>query len=95
MIYIYFVGFYDDKRIKFISEDLTEFKNYVVSDYVAFHAPDSKQKWDDTPSQVQIWDKEDKCFKLFKGDEGRRASCIYLDDAITFEEFIQLIERIR
>lgn len=70
MTYIYFTGEYEDINIKFISEDLSEFKKYVLIDHMQYYMSDNKdwRSYFDRPAYIQIWDKENKCFKTFEED---------------------------
>lgn len=88
MIYIYFVGEYEDIEIKFISEDLSEFKQYVARNYVDYYYGPGKKSYLDIPTVIQIWDKENKCLKEFSN------GCVnlYIGDVKTLEELISVLE---
>ena len=89
MIYIYFTGEYEDIEINFISEDLSEFKQYVASNYVNYYYGPGKKRYYDIPTVIQIWDKENKCFKNFSD------GCVnlYIGEVKTLEELISVLEK--
>lgn len=94
MIYIYFTGDYDDKGIKFISEDLFEFQKYVAEDYVKYCYDQNPYKDSaNEPTYIQVWDTGNKCFKKYK-QEGYEYQSIYIGDVETLEELIQVLEKL-
>lgn len=88
MIYIYFTGEYEDKTIKFISEDLNEFRIYIVNDFMNYYYnPNNPQCYDEIPSFIEVWDKENKRFKRFWD----RSIDLNIVD-LTFERLTKILE---